>query len=110
VPTRVVLPERERRAAQHHAEQHERDRHVERGHHDGEGGREGGEEDDDHEDQPHVVGFPDGRDGVLDDLALPLRARAGREQVPQAAAVIGAAGQRVDDERGEDDEREDELN
>ena len=42
----------------------------------------GGEDDDHHQDQPDVVGLPDGTDGVLDERALLFAARARGQQIP----------------------------
>ena len=57
------------------------------------------EEHDDDEDQPDVVRLPDRADGVLDERALLRLARAGRQQIPDAAAEVGAAEQGVEHER-----------
>jgi hypothetical protein len=56
------------------------------------------------EDEPHVVGFPDRAERVLDQTAAGhgTVATAG-EQVPEAAAEVGAAEQRVRREGGEED-------
>jgi len=98
-----VRPEHERRPAKDDADEREGDRHVARNRDRGEGARIGGEEHDDHEDQPDVVGFPDGRDGVLDRRALVARAGASRDEVPEATPEVRASGEHVEHEPGPED-------
>ncbi len=100
---RVVFAEDERRAAQHDAQQHRRQRNVQRGHHGRERCRPGGEQEHDDEDEPDVVRFPNRADGFGDEVAAAAGARAGGEHVPDARAKIRAAHQRVEDERDEGD-------
>ncbi len=65
----------------------------------GERGRETGEGEHHGQDEPDVVGLPDRRDGIGDDLSLPVFPGAGREEIPHAATEIGAAEQDVGTER-----------
>src|SRR6185295_17880404 len=60
-----------------------------------EGAREGREHQHDHEDQPDVVGLPDGRDGLVQRAPLFGLARAASQQIPDPGAQIRAARERV---------------
>jgi hypothetical protein len=100
-PAAAVLPEDERRAAQDDADEHRRERDMERDPGRRVREREGGEEHHHDEDQPDVVGLPDRRQRLLDELALRAGAPAEGEQIPEAAAEIGAAGERVDGQPAE---------
>ena len=91
----VVGAEGERRAAQHDADQHQRERNVQHDAEPREHRREAGEREHDRQDQPDVVGLPDRPDGVADHLALAVAPRPAGEQVPHAAAEVGAAEQHV---------------
>ena len=65
--------------------------------------RERGPEHDQHEDQPDVVGLPDGADRPVDQRARSLAALAAAgDQRPEAGAEVGAAEHRV--QRGADPE------
>ena len=70
------------------------------GHHRGERVREGGPEDDQREDEPDVVGLPHRRDRLIDQIAWrsPAPVAAG-QQIPQAAAEVGAAQDGVEGDR-----------
>ena len=52
--------------------------------------RKAGEEDDDHEDQPDVIRFPNGAHGMANRRPLGQLTRAGREEIPNAAAEVRA--------------------
>ena len=64
------------------------------------------EENDDRDDQPHVIGFPDRADRVRDRRPLSIGRSAARKQIPEAAAVVGAAEERVRCERADESRRE----
>jgi hypothetical protein len=57
----------------------------------GERTRKTGKHHDDGDDQPDVICFPNGTDCAGDGRALTIRGRTAREQIPQTAAVVGAA-------------------
>ena len=95
----VVGAKGEGRAPEHDSDQHQRDGNVEHGHDPGEHRREAGEREHHGEDQPDVVRFPDGPDGVRDHLPLPDAPRPAGEHVPHAAAEIRPAQQHVGVER-----------
>ena len=79
-------------------------RQRERGHHRGECVRERGPEDDQVEDQPDVVGLPDGGDRLVDQGARRPAAGGGAgQQVPQAAAEVGPAQDGVQGNPGQQD-------
>src|ERR1051325_5925081 len=59
------------------------------------------EEDDDHKYQPDVIRFPDGADCFGDQCTLLARTRSESKQIPDAATVISAAQQSVQDERSD---------
>ena len=95
-------------AAQDDPEGRDRDRHVERRHHRVEGRGEGRPEDDQAEDQPDVVGLPDRGQRALDRRPRPLPALGpAGDQVPEAAAEVGAAEQRVEGHAEPEDRRGD---
>ena len=98
----VIGAEGERRPAQHDADQHERKRDVQRHRESRVRRREAHEEQDHREDQPYMVGFPDRPDGIGDERALSLPAWPGGEQVPHAAAEVGAGHDEVGGERHHD--------
>ena len=110
IVTDVVPPEDKGRTAQHDPDEDRRHGDMQRRHDDGEGGREAREEDHDHEDEPDVIGLPDRSDRVLDGLALTLRSGAQGQQVPHAAAIVGATRKGVEHERHQDGGPERELN
>src|SRR3989441_11966269 len=57
------------------------------------------------QDQPYIVGFPHRRHGVVDELASPVRpGAAAGEKVPDAGAIVDAAGDAV----GRDGEQQNE--
>ena len=68
----IVFAKGKSRAPQHNADQHGRQRNVQRRHHRRKPARKTGEEQNDHENQPHMVGLPNGTDGVGDGFSLPL--------------------------------------
>jgi len=70
-------------------------------------GGKAGEEEHDHENQPHVVGFPDRCDRVRDEIALRLATVATREEIPHASTEVSAREQHVRVERDHHDSRED---
>src|SRR4029077_226069 len=92
-----LLAEGEAGAAQDDPHRGQRDRYVE-GREDGaEGGREGGPEDDEDEDQPDGVALPDRGQRALDQRPWPLPLLGvPRDQVPEPAAEVGAAEERVE--------------
>ena len=91
------LAEGEAGAAQDDPEGGQGERHVERRHHRAEGLREGGPEDDEDEDQPDVVGLPDGGQRALDQRPRPLALLGvAGDQVPETGAEVGAAEDRVE--------------
>ena len=97
------LAEREARAADHDPERCDRQRHEECQRDGGERLGEGGPQHDEAEDQPDVVGLPDGSDGVVDEgsrTGPPIRASGG--QVPEARAEVRAAEERVRDDPEEE--------
>ena len=98
------LAEGEARAAQDDPQHRQHQRHVEGGEDRAEGLGEGGPEDDEDEDQPDVVGLPDGGQRALDRHPRPfaLLGVAG-EEVPEAAAEVGAAEDRVEARPGPED-------
>ena len=100
------LAEGEAGAAQDDPQRRQRDRHVEGREDRAEGRREGGPEDDEDEDQPDVVGLPDGGQRALDQRPRPraLLVPAG-DQVPEAAAEVGAAEERVEGRPDPEDRR-----
>ena len=62
--------------------------------------REAGPADDRRERQPHVVGFPDRRHGMVDERPhLAAVREASGEQVPDARAIVGASRRAVDRDR-----------
>ena len=77
----------------------EGEREVETDRESGEGRWKAREQQHDAEDQPDVIGFPNGADRVCDRFALLRAARTAGECVPNAAAEIGAAENRVERDR-----------
>src|SRR6266850_4571585 len=73
----------------------------------GECRRKGCEQNDDDKDQPNVIRFPDGPDGVCNEGALFRSTPAKSKQIPNAAAVIRATKQRIQDKRCHDDTGDD---
>ena len=68
---------------------------MHRRHNRGEGRRKGVEQDHHDQDQPDMIGLPDRPDRALDQFALRGGAWTTREQIPHAAAIIGASRQNV---------------
>src|SRR5213593_775280 len=101
-----TAPERERGAAQHDADQHERERDVQQRAEPRERRWEAGKEQHDREDEPHMIGLPHRADRLGDELPLTLLAGSQREKVPYAASEIRAAQHGVAVERNENDSRE----
>src|SRR4051812_28987496 len=103
-PHRPPLPQADQRLAEGEAgtaqddpQRRQRDRHVQGGEDRAEGRGEGGPEDDEDEDQPDVVRLPDGGERALDRVPRPLAALGSpRDEVPEAAAEVGAAEERVE--------------
>ena len=62
-----------------------------------------GEDEHDHKDQPDVIRLPDGANGMGNHLTLLGGARTSGQQVPDAAAEVGAAQQRVEQDAEEQD-------
>ena len=93
------------RAAQDDADPRDEERDGERRGDRAEGRRIGRPADHEHEDQPDVVGLPDGAHGVVGVLAQRLVAlAAAAQQLPEARAEVGAAQHCV---RGQSDEHQD---
>jgi hypothetical protein len=42
-----------------------------------------------------MVGFPDGPDGLFDEVTLKIGARTGGKEIPDTTAVIGTGGEDV---------------
>ena len=95
----VVGAKGERRPAQDDADQHQRDRHVQRRGQVGVRARKTGEQEHHHENEPHMVGFPDGADGFGDECTLFVALSSACQQIPDATAKIGAAEEHVRVER-----------
>ena len=95
----------ERRAAQYDADQHERERDVQHHAQIGEDGGEAGEEEDHHQDEPHVIGFPDRAHGMRDRGTLALPTRATCQQIPDTAAEVRASEEGVGHEGDKHDRR-----
>ncbi len=94
-----MSPHRERGAPKHDSQQHERERNVQGGRDQGECGRECSKQDSDRDDQPHMIGFPDRPDRMIDQCPLLLAALAERKETPDPGAEISAAGQQVTGQR-----------
>jgi hypothetical protein len=67
------------------------------------------EEHDDQEDQPHVIGFPYRADRAGNLPSLIRGARTDAQEVPDPAAEIGAAEQRIRDEGGQHHQRKEQF-
>jgi hypothetical protein len=78
-------------SSQNDSDQQQCKRDVESDRDEGERLREGGEQDGDGNDQPHMVGFPDGPDGPVDQGALFLLLRPERQERPHAGTEIGSS-------------------
>jgi hypothetical protein len=87
----IVGAEGERRSAENDANQHQRERDVKHGAEPGVHRRKAGEGEHDGQNQPDVVRLPNRTDRVGDDLPLAMASRSRREEIPDAAAEVGAS-------------------
>ena len=100
VAAEVVRAEGERRAAEHDADEEQRDRDVERDRDRRKRCGKRGKKENDAEDQPDVVRLPDRAEGLLDERRAARRLHGQRrEEIPDAAAEVGAGDEHVEDER-----------
>ena len=89
----IVFAKDEGGTAKHDADEHESQRNMQSSHHGSEGPGKAGEEENNYENQPDVVCFPNGADGMIDGVPLATCARAKGEHIPHAAAEISATEQ-----------------
>src|SRR5712692_6409828 len=98
----VMRPERESRAAQHDANEHEGQRDVQRGAQFGERRRETREEQYDNENQPDMVRLPDWPDCLCDEGSLRGAPRSEGKEIPDTPAEVGSAQKDIGVERDHD--------
>ena len=95
-------PDSEGGASKHDPDEHERQRNMQASRNNREGGRERSKKNGDGNDQPDVVCFPDGPDGLIDQRPLLLRVAAESKEAPDPGAEIRNTGEKVKCQRPEE--------
>ena len=93
-------------ASQHDPDQHQGQRDVQPDGDHGEGRRKGRKENHDGDDEPDMVGLPDGTDGLVDQSALRLAVTTHGKESPDPCSEIRSTEQQIQsqgtDQRGGD--------